>query len=268
VRLSRRNPTSLPVGSGERGGEPPLMADAVSFAYGQVPVLDTVTLAVSRGEFVALVGPNGSGKSTLVKVLLGLLAPDAGTVRLFGVSPDALRERWRVGYVPQRTLVSDDLPATVAEVVAAGRLARSGWHRRLRSADWDAIDDALHTVGLAPLRDRQVRQLSGGQQQRALIAKALASEPELLVLDEPIAGVDAESQRRFRESLVRLARERAGAVLLVSHELTAVADDLDRIVVLKRKVLFNGPPGDLIAGGVHLGAHRQDLPIWLEGLRP
>lgn len=269
--LSRRGTTSPPLDGGERGTDPPLAADAVSFAYAQVPVLDRVTLAVSRGEFVALVGPNGSGKSTLVRVLLGLLRPDAGTVRLFGMQPGALRERWRVGYVPQRALVPDDLPATVREVVAAGRLARSGWHGRLRGADWDAVDHALHTVGLAHMRDRQVRRLSGGQQQRALIAKALASEPELLVLDEPVAGVDAESQRRFRESLVQLVRERGGAVLLVSHELTAVAGDLDRIVVLKRKILFDGPPGDLSAGGVHvggaaLGVHRQDLPIWLEGL--
>jgi zinc transport system ATP-binding protein len=269
VRLRpRRAVTAAPPHENGGGDATLLVADAVSFAYAQAPVLDTVTLAVSRGEFVALVGPNGSGKSTLVKVLLGLLRPDAGAVRLFGVQPHALRERWRVGYVPQRGLVVNDLPATVAEVVAAGRLIRSGWYRRLRRADWDAIDDALDTVALTALRHRPVRELSGGQQQRAFIAKALASEPELLVLDEPIAGVDAESQRRFRESLVRLVRERAGAVLLVSHELTAVADDLDRVVVLKRKVLFDGPVEDLTAGGVHLGLHRQDLPIWLEGLGP
>ncbi|MGH8905597.1 MAG: metal ABC transporter ATP-binding protein [Egibacteraceae bacterium] len=267
MRLSRRGAMrAAPADENGFGAGTPLAADAVSFAYAQVPVLDAVSLVVSRGELVALVGPNGSGKSTLVKVLLGLLRPDAGAVRLFGSPPDALRQRWRVGYVPQRTGLADDLPATVAEVVAAGRLTRSGWHRRLRQADHDAIDTALDTVGLAALRDRPVRELSGGQQQRAFIAKALTSEPELLVLDEPVAGIDAESQRRFRESLVQLVRERDGAVLLVSHELTAVADDLDRVIVLKRKVLFDGPPGDLTAGGVHLGLRRQDLPIWLEGL--
>jgi zinc transport system ATP-binding protein len=112
-----------------------------------------------------------------------------------------------------------------------------------------------------------VRELSGGQQQRVLIAKALAGEPELLVLDEPVAGVDAESQARFRDALVHMVRDRAGAVLLVSHELGAVADDLDRVVVLKRKVLFDGSPADLAGTGVSLGIHAEDLPLWLETLR-
>ena len=111
-----------------------------------------------------------------------------------------------------------------------------------------------------------MRELSGGQQQRVLIAKALAGDPELLVLDEPIAGVDAESQRLFRDSLVHLLREHQATVLLVSHELGAVADDLDRVIVIKRKVLFDGAPGDLSARGVHLGIHDADLPRWLEDL--
>jgi len=118
-----------------------------------------------------------------------------------------------------------------------------------------------------PERDAQrVVELSGGQQQRVLIAKALASEPELLILDEPIAGVDAQAQRLFRDSLVHLLRDHGAAVLLVSHELGAVAEDLDRVVVLRRRVLFDGKPGDLAATGVSLGVHRDDLPRWLEEL--
>jgi zinc transport system ATP-binding protein len=112
-----------------------------------------------------------------------------------------------------------------------------------------------------------VNQLSGGQQQRAFIARAFASEPDLLVLDEPIAGIDAESQRRFRDALVHLVEQHGAAVLLVSHELSAVAPDLDRVVVLKRRVLFDGPPSRLTEEGVSLGVHREDLPLWLEGLR-
>jgi zinc transport system ATP-binding protein len=246
---------------------PALEARDVSYAYGHDPVVSHVDLAVAPGEFVALAGPNGSGKSTLLRVLLGLLRPDAGAVRCFGTDPRRLGDRWRIGYVPQRQVLAPDLPATVEEVVATGRLVRRGWWRRPRADDRVAVAHALESVALAELARRPVRALSGGQQQRVLIAKALASEPELLVLDEPVAGVDAESQALFRDSLVHLIREHGSAVLLVSHELGAVADDLDRVVVMKRSVLFDGPPGELAERGVSLGVHRHDLPLWLEELR-
>jgi zinc transport system ATP-binding protein len=244
-----------------------LVADDVGFSYGGPPVIEGVSFTVAAGEFVALVGPNGAGKSTLLRILLGLLAPGAGAVRLFGEDPRRLDQRWRLGYVPQRPALAKELPATVEEVVTAGRLARTGWRRRLRAADRAAVDHALEEVALSDLRRRRVVELSGGQQQRAFIAKALAAEPQLLVADEPVAGVDAESQRRFRESLTHLVKEHDAAVLLVSHELGAVADDLDRVVVLKNKVLFDGPPADLAATGVSLGVHAEDLPLWLETLR-
>ena len=249
-----------------REGAAVLRAGGVSFAYGPEPVLEDVGLELTPGEFVALVGPNGSGKSTLVRVLVGLLAPAAGTVQLFGEPPDRLRHRWRVGYVPQRLRIAPDLPVTVEEVVATGRLPRQGWWRRARPADRAAVDHAIDSAGLADLRRRPLSELSGGQQQRVLIAKALASEPELLILDEPVAGVDAAAQRQFRDSLVHLVGEHGAAVLLVSHELGAVADDLDRVIVLKRRVVFDGPPAELAATGVSLGIHADDLPLWLEEL--
>jgi zinc transport system ATP-binding protein len=248
-------------------GSPAVSVDAVSYAYRDNLVLDCVSFDVAPGEFVALAGPNGSGKSTLMRILLGLLPPAAGTVALLGSAPRRLRERWRVGYVPQRPSAVDLLPATVREVVAAGRLARRGWWRRPVAADRVAVDRALDTVALAELAGRPLAELSGGQRQRAFIAKALATEPDLLVLDEPTAGVDAESQERFRDALVDLARSRGGAVILVSHELGAVADDLDRVLLLRHgKIAFDGPPGDLAASGVSLGVHATDLPVWLEGL--
>jgi zinc transport system ATP-binding protein len=245
---------------------PVLSADSVSFAYGAEPVLEQVGLELAPGEFTALVGPNGAGKSTLLRVVLGLLAPHAGRVELFGVPPRRLRDRWRLGYVPQRPRLAPDLPATVEEVVAAGRLAKQGWWRRSRPADRAAVMHALESVALAELHHARVAELSGGQQQRVLIAKALASEPELLILDEPTAGVDAQAQRLFRDSLVHLLREHGAAVLLVSHELGAVADDLDRVIVLRRHVLFDGKPSDLADSGVSLGVHPDDLPRWLEEL--
>jgi zinc transport system ATP-binding protein len=229
-------------------------------------VLDCISLEVRAGEFVALAGPNGSGKTTLMRIMLGLLPAQHGSVRLFGEPPNRFRDRARIGYVPQRPVTSDLLPATVADVVAAGRLARGRWWRRPTAADRAAVADALDAVALSGLAERPLTELSGGQQQRAFIAKALASEPDLLVLDEPTAGVDADSQRRFRDALVTMARDRGAAVILVSHELGAVADDLDRVVVLKRRVVFDGPPAELAATGVSLGIHADDLPLWLEEL--
>jgi zinc transport system ATP-binding protein len=232
-----------------------LRADDISFAYGEHRVLDHVSFQVERGAFVALAGGNGAGKSTLLRVLLGLLTPETGTVTL---------DRSIVGYVPQRPMVSESLPATVSEVVASGRLTRRGWWRRARTDDAAAVDDAMHAVELADAAGRRFTELSGGQQQRVLIAKAMVNDPELLILDEPIAGVDAASQDRFRDALVsRTARGRA--VLLVSHELSAVATALDRVLVLAHgRIAFDGPPSELESSGVSLGLHRHDLPAWLE----
>jgi zinc transport system ATP-binding protein len=247
---------------------PALCTEGVSFAYGSQVALDGVTLQLAPGEFTALVGPNGAGKSTLLRIVLGLLPAQRGRIEVFGVPPARLRDRWRIGYVPQRPRLTPDLPATVEEVVAAGRLAKQGWWRRPRPADRAAVVHALESVALDELRGARVATLSGGQQQRVLIAKALASEPELLILDEPIAGVDARAQRLFRQSLVHLLREHGAAVLLVSHELGAVAEDLDRVVVLRNRIVFDGKPSELADTGVSLGIHADDLPRWLEELRP
>jgi zinc transport system ATP-binding protein len=244
-----------------------LAAHGVSYAYGDALAVDHVDLSLAAGEFVALVGPNGSGKSTLLRLLLGLLPPATGSVECLGSSPGALRDRWRVGYVPQRRILDLDLPATVEEVVRSGRTARRGWWRFASGTDRAAVEHALGAVALDDLRRRPVGRLSGGQQQRVLIARALVAEPAVLVLDEPIAGVDVESQRLFRDSLVHLVEHHHAAVLLVSHELGAVAKDLDRVVVMKQRVLFDGAPDDLAATGVHLGVHADDLPRWLEALQ-
>jgi zinc transport system ATP-binding protein len=243
-----------------------LAAEGLAYAYGTHRVLDGVDLTVGAGEFVALVGPNGSGKSTLLRLLLGLLQPDAGSVRLFGEPPSRLRDRWRLGYVPQRSTVPDHLPATVEEVVAAGCLSRRGWRRGLTAGDRVDVAHALESVALAERAGDPLRELSGGQQQRVLIAKALVSRPELLVLDEPVAGVDTEAQGLFRDALVHLVEDHGAGILLVSHELGAVADDLDRVAILRHgTIAFDGAPADLTARGVHLGVHRDDLPLWLEG---
>lgn len=241
-----------------------LSARGLYYSYGAELVLQDVSLSIEPGEFVALVGPNGSGKTTLLKILLGLLEADAGSVEVFGSSPKTHRRR--IGYVPQRSASTSGLTATVEEIVATGRLGLRGWWRRDRQADIDAIDHALQTVDLLDERKSVIGQLSGGQQQRAFIARALASEPKLLVLDEPSTGVDVESVRRFRDALVHQVKAHNSSVLLVSHELSSVATDLDRVVVLKRGVRFDGRPEELTDTGVSLGIHADDLPLWLEGL--
>jgi zinc transport system ATP-binding protein len=243
-----------------------LEAESVSFSYDREPAVTDVSFSVRRGEFCALVGPNGSGKSTIVRMLVGLLRPDSGRVRCLGEEPHRLRDRWRIGYVPQRHTLEPVLPATVQEVVATGRLARRGWARARTADDREAVEHALHAASLSAHARRPVASLSGGEQQRVLIAKALAAEPELLVLDEPIAGVDAASQADFRESVVHEVRDHDAAVLLVTHELGAVVSHLDHVVVLKRSVVFDGSPDELAARGVSLELHADDLPFWLERL--
>ncbi len=246
---------------------PAIKVDALSFSYGRETVLDGVSLQVQAGEFVALAGPNGSGKSTLVRTILGLARPGSGSVRLFGVALSDLADRWRIGYVPQRPPLIEGVAVTVAEAVASGRTARRGWAHRLNATDHEEVEHALTSVGLSDLAGTKLAELSGGQQQRAFIARALVNRPDLLVLDEPVAGVDVPSQESFRSSLVHMVRDHGTAVLLVSHELGAVAHDLDRLLVLRRgTVVFDGPPGELAARGVNLGIHREDLPMWLEGL--
>jgi zinc transport system ATP-binding protein len=258
-------PSTGPVISA-RAGEL-VRVESVTAGYGRDVVVEDVSFTVRPGEFVALVGPNGSGKSTLIRVLLGAIAPRSGTARLFGRDPGDLDERWRLGYVPQLPSLASEVPATVDEIVTAGRLRRGAWGWRPGEADREAVRHAIASVGLADVADRPLHELSVGQRQRAFIARAFASGPSLLVLDEPIAGVDADSQRRFRDSLVHLIDEHGAGVLLVSHELSAVAADIDRVLVLKRRLLFDGSPGELAQRGVSLGVHAEDLPLWLEELR-
>ncbi|WP_147136947.1 metal ABC transporter ATP-binding protein [Stackebrandtia albiflava] len=199
--------------------------------YDDRPVLRGVDLSVEPGEAVALLGANGSGKSTLVRAALGLVPLSAGTAALFGVPVARFRQWRRIGYVPQRLGAGGGVPATVAEVVAAGRLA----HRRIPwpagAKDRRIVAEALEAVGLADRAGDAVGTLSGGQQQRVLIARALATRPDLLVMDEPTAGVDAANQELFATLLADRLAHGCG-VLLVAHELGPVASLIHRCVVL------------------------------------
>ncbi len=206
----------------------------LTVAYGARPVLHRVNLTVQAGEVVAVLGANGSGKSTLIRTILDLVPLAAGSVELFGVDRTSrqMRRNWRrIGYVPQRLGAGGGVPATVGEVVASGRLATRGLLRPATGRDRSAVTSALRSVDLLDRVDEPVGSLSGGQQQRALIARALAAEPELLILDEPTAGVDAASQAAFAHALSTFVTG-AGTVLLVAHELGPLEPLVTRAVVV------------------------------------
>ena len=234
----------------------------VSVAYDGRPVLCDVDVQVSRGEVVAVLGANGAGKSTLVRALLGLVPLAAGRAELFGTPVGRFRAWSRVGFVPQRVGATSGVPATVREVVAAGRLSRQRRFARSTPADRAAVDDALRTVGLAARAADSVATLSGGQQQRVLIARALACEPELLVLDEPTSGVDADNQVALAGAL-RVLVEREVTVLFVAHELGPVGPLLTRAVTLAGgRVLHDGPPPTVEHVHLHDPGHAHpDHPV-------
>ncbi len=218
----------------------------VEFAYpGGPPALAGVDLSISRGEFVAVAGPNGGGKTTLLRLVLGLERPRHGEVLLFGEPAHRFSRRAALGYLAQRAHLLIDAPATVREVVAAGTVARAGLLGRGDALAPGRIDAAIARVGLADLAERPLAQLSGGQQQRAFVAKALVSGPELLVLDEPTTGVDAASQEALAELLDLLHRDLAVTVIYVSHEFGAVERYVDRLVLVRSGIVFDGPPRDL-----------------------
>jgi zinc transport system ATP-binding protein len=218
----------------------------VSFAYGHgAKVLRDVDLRVGQGEFVAIAGPNGGGKTTLVRLALGLERPLSGSVLLFGEPADSFAQRHTLGYLAQRSKLGTEAPATVREVVAAGRLAAGGLLGPLRRRDRAIVDDAIERVGLSARAASRLDTLSGGLQQRAFIAKALAAEPSLLVLDEPTAGVDAEAQEALAALLARLHGELATTILYVSHEFGAVERHVERLLLVRGGIVFDGPPSEL-----------------------
>lgn len=212
------------------------MSSVITVSHGRLefsgrPVLRDIDLTVERGEVVALLGENGSGKSSLVRSILGLTPLTSGTVSLFGTPLSQFRDHARVGYVPQRSTAASGVPATVAEVVSSGRLARRKPFLPAAKADRAAVRAALETVGLAERAKDSLATLSGGQQQRVLIARALAGEPELLILDEPNAGVDAANQQALADTLARLV-DRGTTVLVVLHELGPLAPLINRAVTI------------------------------------
>jgi zinc transport system ATP-binding protein len=241
-----------------------LAAADLSVELGGLPVLRGITMSVHAGEAVALLGGNGSGKSTLVRALLGLVPVQRGTVELFGAPRPAFRSWSRIGYMPQRSAAGLSA-AKVKEVVAAGRLSRRPPFAPPRPDDRAAVVHALTTVGLTERAGDRFSDLSSGQQQRVLLARALAGQPELLVLDEPTAGVDLASQTALTDTLTDLVRG-GTALVVVLHEVDWLAGLLDRGVVLREgRIAYDGPLGDLGRSVEHQHHPEVPEPGWLDG---
>ncbi len=224
--------------------------------YDSKPVLEALTFELPAGTLVGLAGPNGSGKSTLLRTLLGLLKPWRGSIELFGGSIDV--KRGTLAYAPQAESVDWDFPATVADAVMMGRYGRIGLLRRPGAQDREAVARALSQVGLEEVGGRQIGELSGGQQQRMLIARALAQEADLLLLDEPMASLDVAVQHELLD-LFEALRDGGKTLMLATHDLSCVAACFDLALLLNRRLVAFGPPGEIITPEILSEAYAEHL---------
>ncbi len=210
----------------------------VNFEYNKTKVLEDINLEIFKGEFLGLIGPNGSGKTTLLKIILGLISPISGEINLFEKPINKFRDWQKIGYVPQKATQFDkNFPITVEEIVSLG----CG-----HSIDYEKMNASLKIVDLLKFKKTRISDLSGGQQQRVFIAKALCSSPELLVLDEPTVGVDTQAQEKFYEILSELNKEHGITIVLVSHDIDVVVNEVSKLVCINKKLIYHGTPKEFI----------------------
>jgi zinc transport system ATP-binding protein len=220
----------------------------ISFAYTKEKVIKDVSLSVHKGDYLGIIGPNGGGKSTLLKLMLGLLSPQSGSIKLFGKALKHFKDWSNIGYIPQKAYVDNNFPATVEEVVSMGRYGKIGLFRFPTKEDEQKVQEALDQVEMRDYRSRLINDLSGGQQQRVLIARALVSEPEVIFLDEPTVGVDTKTQKQFYTLLRKLNHELNLTLILISHELDVVAHEATELCYINRTIVYYGNPEEFIKG--------------------
>lgn len=219
----------------------------ISFSYGNSPVLENLSFSVKKGEYLGIIGPNGGGKTTLIKILLGLISPASGSIKLFGKDLRDFKEKYRIGYVPQRVIQADkNFPATVFEVVRSGRVPRLGFFNNFTKADDDAVSRALELAAVSKYRDTLIGNLSGGERQRVFIARALAGEPDILILDEPTVGVDIGTQKKFHEFLASLNKDQHLTIIFISHDVDMVSQETNTVLCLNHTLVCHGPSGALL----------------------
>ena len=222
---------------------PAIEVNHLTVSYGPVPALLDVSFKIPPGQLIGIIGPNGSGKSTLIKTLLGFMSPDFGNIRLYGQPIE--KSRGRVAYVPQRGAVDWDFPVTVREVVLMGRYGHVPWYRDLGRKEHDIANHALELVRMTPYADRQIGQLSGGQQQRVFMARAMAQGGDILLLDEPFAGVDAATENAILEVL-KETRSAGKTLVVVHHDLSTAATYFDALLLLKQRLYAYGPANKIL----------------------
>ena len=240
--------------------------DHVSFSYHGEIILDDICLEIKRGDFLGIIGPNGSGKTTLLKIIVGLLKPQSGAIRLFGKQTREFKDWEKIGYVPQKagsTVVH--FPITVEEVVSMGRIQTGSLDDRNTEADDEAITKALTAVEMESFRSRLITELSGGQQQRVFIARALASEPELLILDEPTVGVDVDSQSKFYQLLRDLNTRLNITLVLISHDIEVVAHEVTEVACINSKLICHGRPKEILKGNFMEKLYGKDIRYVVHG---
>jgi zinc transport system ATP-binding protein len=209
-------------------------------------VIEHASFTINQGDYVGVVGPNGGGKTTLILALLNILPKTKGTIRLFGQDIESFSKWEKVAYVPQHAINFDPhFPLSVRETVALGRVNRSNLGRTLKQEDWKAVDEALEFMGISDVANKRIGQLSGGQKQRVFVAKAMVRKPEIILLDEPIVGVDAETQEKFYKKLSDLNVEKGITILLVTHDLTAVFCRMSKVMCINRLVNVSEITADL-----------------------
>jgi zinc transport system ATP-binding protein len=218
------------------------------YSFNEDDVVKDVSLKIHKGDYVGIIGPNGGGKTTLLKLMIGLLTPKSGSVKLFGTPIQNFRDWPKIGYVPQKTSFDTQFPITVEEVVSMGRYGKLGLFHNPSKEDQKIVRGALSQVEMLSYRERQIRDLSGGQQQRVFIARALATEPEVVFLDEPTVGVDVKTQKQFYSLLRKLNRELALTLVLVSHELDVVAHESTELGYINRTLEYYGDPEEFLKG--------------------
>ncbi|MEM5015690.1 metal ABC transporter ATP-binding protein [Metabacillus indicus] len=221
--------------------QPIIDVQSLTFTYERTAVLEDIHFTVREGDFLGLVGPNGSGKTTLLKCMLGLLKPDNGNIKLFGQDIRKFKDWHRIGFVSQKaSSFNTGFPASVYEVVASGLTSKLGLFKKLNHAHHQKVKEAIGAVGLEELTNRNIGELSGGQQQRTFIARALVSDPDLLILDEPTVGVDAQTVQSFYEMLQRLNKGMGITLILVTHDVGTITDKVTHVACLNKHMHFHG----------------------------